>query len=283
MGTRVFNANVLTLAARQAIRTEVKGKRSSTLLQTTTVVERRTTLIKRIQRFREIQRLYMPKFDPFSYAELKAAPLQVEDYVLYLPSDLNANDRRQFCPNGLSELEDRVRYAEACDSLETLRHHLRTRSFANRFKVANVTGQINNTRAREAQARIDDKVRTFAVQYRRARAALLVLRAGKNTEWQIKLAPLLQTDVRALNERELTQQEKDEMVAIRFKNGVVSEQDINDEKKRQAAVSVGEGHRKPSWIWYTGVIHEGLDDPMTRKGVTIATEFDHRINAPFFH
>lgn len=257
---------ILTPLARQAIRTEVKGKRNSTLIQTTTVVERRTTLIKRIKRFGEIQRLYMPNFDPLSHVNPKAVPCQVEDFVLYLPSELNASDRRKFCPNGLPELEDRVRYAEACDSLESLRHHLRTRSFANTFKIANVTGQVQNTRARETQARIDDKVHTFAVQYRRARAALVVLRAGKDTDWQVKLAPLLQSDVRALNERELTQQEKDEAVAMRFKNGVVSAKDIEDERKQQAAVSVGEGRRKPSWIWYTGVIHEGLDDPMTRKG-----------------
>ncbi|KZP14909.1 hypothetical protein FIBSPDRAFT_751237, partial [Athelia psychrophila] len=233
----------------QAIRTEAKGKRNSTLLQTTSIVERRTTLVKRVHRFREIQKLYMPKFDPLSHADLTAAPCQIEDCVLYLPSELSASDRRKFCPNGLPDLEDRIRYAEACDSLENLRHHLRTRSFANRFKVANTTGQINNTRAREAQARIDDKVHTFAVQYRRARAALLVLRAGKDKRWQDKLAPLLQSDVRALNERELTQQEKDEM--------------------RSAAASVGEGHRKPSWIWYTGVRQEELDDPMTRKALRV--------------
>lgn len=208
----------------------------------------------------------MSKFDPLSYAAAKPADTQVEDFILYLPSDFNATDRRKFCPNGLPELEDRVRYAEACDSLETLRHHLRTRSFANRFKVANVTGQINNTRARETQARIDDKVRASAVHYRRARAALVVLRAGKDAEWQKKLALLQQSDVRALNERELTQREKDEMVSLRVKNGVVSAQDIEDERRQQAAVSVGEGRRKPSWIWYTGVLHEGLDDPMTRKG-----------------
>lgn len=217
-----INTNYISIPPRQAIRTEVKGKRNSTLLQTTSVVERRTTLIKRLQRFREIQRLYMPKFDPLSHADPATATSQVEDFILYLPSELNASDRRKFCPNGLAELEDRVRYAEACDALETLRHHLRTRSFSNRFKVANITGQINNTRARETQARIDDKVRFSAVQYRRARAALVVLRLGKSTEWQAKLAPLQQSDVRALNERELTQQEKDEMTAVRFKNGVVN-------------------------------------------------------------
>lgn len=263
-----LNTNYIPLSPRQAIRTEVKGKRKSTLLQTTSVVERRTTLIKRLQRFREIQRLYMPKFDPLSHADPTAATSQVEDFILYLPSELNASDRRKFCPNGLAELEDRVRYAEACDALETLRHHLCTRSFSNRFKVANITGQINNTRARETQARIDDKVRFSAIQYRRARAALVVLRFGKSIEWQAKLAPLQQSDVRALNKRELTRQEKNEMTVIHFKNGVVTAKDIKDERTRQTAVSVGEGHRTPSWIWYTGVLQEGLDDPMTRKGDT---------------
>ncbi|KZP22240.1 hypothetical protein FIBSPDRAFT_953081 [Athelia psychrophila] len=255
--------------AQQAIQTEVKGKRKSTLLQTTSVVERRTTLIKRLQRFREIQRLYMPKFDPLSHADPTAATSQVEDFILYLPSELNASDRRKFCPNGLAELEDRVRYAEACDALETLRHHLCTRSFSNRFKVANITGQINNTRARETQARIDDKVRFSAIQYRRARAALVVLRFGKSIEWQAKLAPLQQSDVRALNKRELTRQEKNEMTVIHFKNGVVTAKDIKDERTRQTAVSVGEGHRTPSWIWYTGVLQEGLDNPMTCKALRV--------------
>lgn len=101
------------MLCRQAIHTEVKGKRTSTLLQTTSVVERRTTLIKRIQRFREIQRLYMPVFDPLSHADPKTTTSQVEDHILFLPSELNSSDRHKFCPNGLAELEDRVCYAKA--------------------------------------------------------------------------------------------------------------------------------------------------------------------------
>src|SRR5882672_5898918 len=49
---------------RQALRHEVSGLRKQTLLQTTSIVERRTVLLKRVQRFREIQRFYMPGFDP---------------------------------------------------------------------------------------------------------------------------------------------------------------------------------------------------------------------------
>jgi hypothetical protein len=141
-------------SCRQALQTEVKGKRKQTLLQTTSIVERRTVLLKRIQRFREIQQVYMPGFDPKNSAHLErlstahpSSSIHVEDTKLYMPSDLSNTQRRLYCPGGLADMEDCLRFAEASDSLESLRHHLRTRSFTNRFKIANVTGQIHNTRA----------------------------------------------------------------------------------------------------------------------------------------
>lgn len=251
---------------RQTLRTEVKGLRKQTILQTTTLVERRTTLLKRYQRFRELQRVYMVGFDPIQYAQDKGkAPTHVEDFPLYMPSELTKADARKYCPNGLAGTEDRIRYAEATDALESLRHHLRTRSFANRFKIANVTGQIRNTRARETQNRIDDRVRASAQQYRRARDALKSLRGGG--DWELELQVLNNQDVRALNERELTQQEKNEANAVHVANGVVTPLDLETERRTQAAVSVGEGHRAPSWIWFRGFTAEKLDDPLTRKGM----------------
>ena len=49
---------------RESMRREVKGQSRQTVLQTTSLVERRTTLLKRIQCFREIQQLYMPGLNP---------------------------------------------------------------------------------------------------------------------------------------------------------------------------------------------------------------------------
>ncbi|KZP12467.1 hypothetical protein FIBSPDRAFT_961413 [Athelia psychrophila] len=238
--------------AQQTLRTEVKGLRKQTILQTTTLVERRTTLLKHYQRFRELQRLYMVGFDPIQYAQGKGTvPTHVEYFPLYMPSELPKADARKYCPNGLAGTEDHIRYAEASDALESLRHHLRTRSFANRFKIANVTGQIQNTRARETQNRIDDKS----------------LRGSGN--WEIKLQVLNNQDVRALNERELTQQEKNEANAVHVKNGVVTPLDLETECRAAAAVSVGEGHRAPSWIWFRGLVAEQLDDPLTRKALRV--------------
>jgi hypothetical protein len=139
---------------RQSIRREVKGKQKQTLLQKTSVVERRTLLLKRIQRFREIQQVYMPGLDPKNRTHIEGVAesnssrsVHVEDSKLYMPSDLSLADHNKYCPGGLPAMEDRLRFAEASDSLEDLRHHLRTRSFTNHFKVANVTGQIRNMRA----------------------------------------------------------------------------------------------------------------------------------------
>jgi hypothetical protein len=210
----------------------------------------------------------MPSFDPKNSAHLErlASPdastsVHVEDCKLYMPSDLFESDRRKYCPDGLSNMEDCLRFAEACDTLENLCHHLRTRSFANRFKIANVTGQIHNTRARETQHRIDDKVHGAELQYRRSRGALLRLR-GQGS-WEDKLQVLEQSDVRALNEREMTAQEKEDICRVRERAGVVEADDIGPEKVVATVAAVGEGQRRPSWIWFTG---EGADDLVTRTG-----------------
>lgn len=263
------------LNCRETLRVEVKGLRKQTVLQSTTLVERRTALLKRVQRFRDVQALHMPTFDPKNYTPHRGATvagpsasgvttsLNVEDFTLWLPSDLGVDDRRKYCSPGLAEVEERIRFAEATDALETLRHHLRTRSFTNKFKVANMTGQIHNTRARERQHIIDDRVHAAERQYRRARAALFVLRGGG--DWEDMLQVLEPSDVRALNERELTQQEKDDIIRVRTRGGGSLEA-LDEERAIVAPAVVGEGLRRPSWIWFTGSNHEDMKDPRTKAG-----------------
>jgi hypothetical protein len=262
----------MVLLNRETLRHDAKGKRKQTLLQTTSIVERRTTLLKRIQRFREIQQIYMPGFDPKNSAHLErlsssnpSTTVHVEECKLYMPSDLSEADRRKYCPGDLAKMEDRLRFAEASDTLESLRHHLRTRSFTNRFKVANVTGQIHNTRARETQHRIDDKVKAAEMKYRRSRAALLRLRGPG--AWEETLRVLEPSDVRALNEREMTAQEKEDIRRVRQRAGVVMDTDeVGTERVVATVAAVGEGLRRPSWIWFSGGGQEGVNDPLTRAG-----------------
>ena len=217
----------------------------------------------------------MPGFDPRNYthtglhhlSDPNASSTAVENTNLFMPSELSASDRRKFCPNGLASAEDRIRFGEALDSLEDLRHHLRTRSFTNKFKIANVTGQINNTRAREVQHRIDDKVRASELQYRRAREALKALRGAG--DWEDTLKVLEKSDVRALNERELNREEQDEQYRLRQRLGL-SVDDVQCERVVAQVAAVGEGQRRPSWIWFMGNgMTESMDDPLTRQGMLL--------------
>lgn len=212
----------------------------------------------------------MPGFDPRTYAlsgqsTSSGSTSQIEDTPLYLPSSLSVRDRRRYCSATLISTEEQIREAQANDSLEDLRHNLRTRSFTNRFKVTHVTGQVGNTRAREYQARIDDQVRAAQQEYCRARQALKSLWGAG--EWEVKFKVLEKGDVRALNERELTAQEKDEVRKVRRRGGVVVDEDaLEDERVASTGVVVGDGQRRPSWIWYHGDQAENIRDPRTQVG-----------------
>jgi len=233
-------------------------------------------LIKRIHRFREIQQVYMPGLDSPLLAQLERATLppnttsvHVEDSILFMPSELSTATRRRVCTPDLGDIEDRLHFAEAHEALDQLRHHLRNRTFTNKFKVKNVTGQKHNTRAREVQHRIDDKVKTSQVQYCRVRAALMNLRGPGS--WEATLQVLNQSDVRALNERELTEQEKYEERRVRARHenqrkDSDEEEEIGDIRVVAKPAEVGEGQRKPSWIWFSTSRGEDMQDSTMRAG-----------------
>lgn len=70
-------------------------------------------------------------------------PLPLPDHMEqfpFMPSELiTKQDVHMFCPNGVAELEDHLRIAEAYDTLELLRHHLRTRCRAKTCSVSQDT------------------------------------------------------------------------------------------------------------------------------------------------
>ena len=211
----------------------------------------------------------MLSFDPKNSAHIEhlALPnattsMHVEDCKLNMPSDLLQSDHHKYCPGGLSDMEDHLRFAEACDTLENLCHHLQTHSFANHFKIANVTGQIQNTHTRETQHRIDDKVQAAELQYRCSQDVLMTLRG--HGSWEEKLQVLEQSDVRALNERELTAQEIEDICRVWKQAGVVVEaHDLCAERVVTTVTSIGEGQQRPLWIWFTKGWNEGTDDLVT--------------------
>ncbi|KAJ7220366.1 hypothetical protein C8J57DRAFT_1536840 [Mycena rebaudengoi] len=229
-------------------------------------VKWRTLLLKHIQKFRALQLVYMPGAQGW----LTDAQKQVFDgngeqlpeaTRLFMPSEFSdTTTRGRVCASGLGELEAHMREGEALESLEAVRHGLRSQTMTNRFNIRNYTGQGALRRGQNVLREINIKIHLAKVQYRYARSALLVLR-GHGT-WEERLQVLHDDDVRALNERALTEAEKAN-VELWAQLGAVIEGGV----AVAAVVAAGEGSQTLSWIWMMiGVTEDGpsgkLDDAL---------------------
>ncbi|KAF7977149.1 hypothetical protein HWV62_4563 [Athelia sp. TMB] len=220
-----------------------------TSLQLTKIQERQNSLSRKIKGWIAVQQLYMPEASPLRTAadrahssSSKSAKIEPSDMQLYLPSALPHRVRAQPL---LYDYEFRLRIAQAYDTLESLRSHLRMRTHMYQYKDKNLRGQGACTRAHTILERVKKKSNACAAQYRRARAALVTLseRNGDNG-WQASLKVLEEADIRSF-----TDDADGETQAERKKR----------EKKQGKAL--GEGFRKISWIWMTvGVAADGQDE-----------------------
>src|ERR1700683_3274040 len=92
-------------------------------------------------------------------------------------------------------------------------------------------------------------------------------------DWEIALLVLNPGDVRALNEQQLTEQEKAEEQRVQAKHGVNvgttdkdDEEDLHDIRVVAKPADIGEGAHRPLWIWFQTSGHEDMDDPLMCVG-----------------
>ncbi|KAA1479677.1 hypothetical protein DENSPDRAFT_898274, partial [Dentipellis sp. KUC8613] len=116
-----------------------------------------------------------------------------ENVALTLPSSVSASVRERCYTPDVIAAETALRYTEATESLDKLRHHLRVSTFVNRYKTKNVKGQVPNTRTREVMHQIDIKIWASYRRYRHARERHLNL-VGEGG-WMDILRPLEKSDV----------------------------------------------------------------------------------------
>lgn len=241
---------------REALKRDAQQQPTGNALTQTTRMERRIAMWKKIQLFRKAQAIYMPGLSRAIEAaeDQPGRPdwQQAENVPLYMPSSLDPLIRSSACDTRIAAIEESLREAQGYEMLDEMRSGLRARMFANKFKIKNVTGQRANTQARSWQKTIDRKVIVAKHTYRRARTALLVLRGPG--EWSEKiLRQLNDADVRAFNERALTEEEAREREQARRAAGTLEEEVLAVPVEDGAAL--GEGRRTVSWIWYsTGTI-----------------------------
>lgn len=229
--------------------------------------ERRRAIRRKILDFRRDQRIHMPGLNNRVHFAAdgsleNGAALEPEDIPLYLPSDSgNGAHRDDICDRHLVQLEDRLRVTQADEALDELRRQLRTRTFANRFKIKNFVGQDANAQGRQWQATIDRRAIAAAKRYRRAREALLELR-GRG-DWENTYQELHDQDVRSFNERVLTEQEQADRAAIRLAVGMPVEGVFGLDFSNDLAVR--EGRRTMSWIWLAEGGTEDEDNPVYQE------------------
>lgn len=113
---------------RQVLKVDSR-KRKLTTTQATALQDRRTSLLRKIQKFRDVQDMYMPGLRHFldqtqgDLAE-QERDTHSENLAIHLPSSLSSADRTTIYIPGVVDVEDRLRYGEACEALESLRRQL---------------------------------------------------------------------------------------------------------------------------------------------------------------
>ncbi|KAL1690227.1 hypothetical protein GGG16DRAFT_125844 [Schizophyllum commune] len=245
------------------------AQKNPTPAQEVEILKRSRNLKKRIAAFRRKQHIYMPGLP--SYLEGLGRTLSddgedAESIHLYLPSELPSNAvRAAICASGLARVEERLRDGEAHESLEEVRHALRARTVTNTFRNTQVRGQPMSTRARSTFDKISKRVHSAKIRYRDSRNALLRLRG--HGDWETTLRYLDDDDVRALNERALTAEEKADGVRAHEMSAV----DFSSEGGVYMAGTIarGETSRTLSWIWYTVPQNPSLTDPVQNEALRV--------------
>lgn len=175
---------------------------SSTDLQQTAIIRRRSALQLRIDAWCKFQDLYMPGVALLRSREATVSTriINAEHLPLYLPSVLVDAGNITVSPE-LGQIELRLRHAQANDALEQMRRHLRARSRLYNVKDRDVRGQRYNTRARNYISTLQAKVDSDKAQYRLAYRALLALDPADTMKWQKVLRTLEDNDVRGMKEQ----------------------------------------------------------------------------------
>ncbi|KAI9061400.1 hypothetical protein FKP32DRAFT_1576075 [Trametes sanguinea] len=209
-----------------AIKSDARAPTSSKVLA---LHERRNALRRKVQKFRELQGVYMPRAvlllaeDPAAQTDIE----RIEDVRIGLPSDIVPSHRDSVCEHRLQEMEARLREAQCRDALQDIRNRLHIINHLYRYKQTNVRHQGPNTRVRADLASQDQRKNRAVEKYRRSRRAKFTL-SGPGT-WEHELRAMEDGDIRGL--------EDDDPDAVARK------------RKRGDDAGLGEGHRTVSWIW----------------------------------
>lgn len=204
---------------RRALASEIKSK--ATTLQAADRQEKRNSLNRRIEQWRECQVAYMPGVPqlrenntvPASSLTNGNRPRQStsahtddtdipEKTCLWLPSSVHRQSWATVCVPGLAEKEHRFRIAQADGALAELRRQLRITATLRDYKRTQIggTSQRMSTRTGSLLTRFAEKTERCAARYRAAYNALTLL--DLEGDWRSRLKHLADDDIRSPHRQE---------------------------------------------------------------------------------
>lgn len=253
---------------RAQLQVDLRKYPKATALQRAELEDRRATLFRRIQRFRDTQSHLMPDLRAklgVSKDEFNGTRSNAQSIPLHLPSSLLPTTRSQACSAALINTERQLREAEAFDALEGLRNRLRTKTFMTRYKTSNISGQRSNTRARVLLATVDLRIFLLKHRYRRARLALMSLvgeEDWRNLGYVSSLRDLKDEDVRGLGDAALKEGERASMDYARQQ----AEAGTSTLRTIRILKTHSESNRTLSWIWTSVPLTADGSDPGLNDG-----------------
>ncbi|KAJ7472821.1 hypothetical protein FB451DRAFT_1036375, partial [Mycena latifolia] len=245
------------------IRAEISGTTLLTADREGQLHDWRCALLVKIGKFWQLQALYMPGAAlAIATAEEArdpdAEPPKPERIKLFMPSKMDdaPGDPLRGCVATLLEMETKLRIAQCTNALVKLRTRLHAKRHLITFRNANVTGQIQSTKARTLIGQLGERVEACAERYHRGRKALIGLRGEAYGE---QFRALLPGDVR-----------------------LDGDDGESDAAARKALAMIGAGcgaralrdapgtsKKVMSWIWTAG----GLDDAEERLHDSVRVEW----------
>lgn len=226
----------------------VNRKKFRTPTEKSVVQEKRNTIRRQLEKWRDVQQVYMPGVsvlrgtDTDPDAQNSLLENRSELAKLWLPSQIPTSHRTTTCFRGIEMKERRFRLAQVHDALCELRRARRVyRGVMNHFKIDVAgTGQSMITRTRTITINAGNRITRSFNRYVACRAALLSL--DPNGEWTKKYLVLLPEDNRGPS-RDIDDDETGE--GYRNKPDKVYHTKPGEGQRIQP----GEGYRMPSWIW----------------------------------
>lgn len=232
--------------------------RNATSLQTAELLDKRSMLRRRIERWQEVQLVYMPVVDDLRRQD---AAGNSSDYIsnpetilLYLPSSI-PKEKRAMIHHSLLCTELLMRVAQADDSLARMKKVLRVTMGLKHYKYTQLgPSQRSGTRSRTMIESFNKKIDRSAERYRAAWTILA--REDPEGDWRIRLRKLEKSDVRAPGREH---DDKD----VRSLQG---------RRRYLADGSTNEGNREISWIWLSSYASFVSEEEMQADLIPTAEE-----------